>query len=269
MSNDIVPTAPATPIPPSGAADSTNQQPPDAGAANTLAISGTRPWLLALTGAVVAAFAAWAIGEALMVPDMGIVRRRGGVDPPTSQVGLSNATISLGVFGASLGLTMGLAAGVIRRSLVRAVIAGVIGLIAGGITGVLTARALVPMYYDHLKSDDLTYALIVHGGTWAAIAAVAGLASAVGLGLRGRTIQVIVGAAGAALIATIIYEVVGGIFFPMWETNHPLSANRECRLLAQLLVALVVAAGVVLSAQPPRPRPDADGAKVRPMENAI
>jgi hypothetical protein len=61
-------------------------------------------------------------------------------------------------------------------------------------------------------------------------------------------LRVTLGGAGAALLATAVYEFAGSILFPQAETDHPLSATREIRLLAGLLVALLIVAGVVLSA---------------------
>jgi hypothetical protein len=58
-----------------------------------------------------------------------------------------------------------------------------------------------------------------------------------------------VGGTGAALLATVIYEFAGSILFPLATTDRPLSAAWESRLAARLLVTLLVAAGVVLSAE--------------------
>jgi hypothetical protein len=96
----------------------------------------------------------------------------------------------------------------------------------------------------------LTYALIVHCGIWGVLGGAVGVAFGLGVGGWGRLPRVTVGGAGAALLATVIYEFVGAILFPLAMTEQPVSATRESRLLAQLLVALLVAAGAVLCAGP-------------------
>ena len=110
------------------------------------------------------------------------------------------------------------------------------------------ARLLVPVYYENLYGQRLD---LFSDRPWrdlGAVGAAAGLAFGLGLGGWGRMLRVTVGAATAALLATVIYEFAGGILFPLALTNQPISATWESRLAAQLLVALLVAAGVVLSA---------------------
>jgi hypothetical protein len=251
MMNPDESTSTTAPEPPSGLAAQANGGLPGSTGAAPVASSRIRTWALALAAGLAVGVIAWAIGEAALIPDSGLARRqaaRGNVDPLASSVGLRNAVVSFGTLGAAMGLCLGVAGGLIRRSVVRAVLAGATGLILGGVAGVGMARWLVPIYYENLSANDLTYPLIVHGGTWGTVGAAAGLAFALGLGGWGRMLHVTVGAATAALLATVIYEFAGGILFPLAWTDHPISATWESRLAARLLVALLVAAGVVLSA---------------------
>jgi hypothetical protein len=58
-------------------------------------------------------------------------------------------------------------------------------LILGGVTGAGMARMLVPIYYENLSANDLTFSLIVHGGCWGAVGAVAGLAFGMDMAVGG------------------------------------------------------------------------------------
>jgi hypothetical protein len=251
MINSDESTPTTVPEPPSGLVAQANGGLSGSTETAPAARSRIRSWALALSAGLAAGVIGGTIGEAALIPDSGLARRqvaRGNTDPLPSAVGLRNAVVSIGTLGAAMGLGLGLAGGLIRRSVVRAVLAGATGLIAGGVAGLGMARLLVPIYYENLTADDLTYPLIVHGGTWGTAGAAAGLAFALGLGGWGRMLRVIVGGAAAALLATVIYEFAGGILFPLAWTDRPVSATWESRLAARLLVALLVAAGVVLSA---------------------
>jgi hypothetical protein len=251
MINPDESTPTTVPEPPSGLVAQANGGQSGSTEAAPAARSRIRSWALALSAGLAAGVIGGTIGEAALIPDSGLARRqvaRGNTDPLPSAVGLRNAVVSTGTLGAAMGLSLGVAGGLIRRSVVRAVLAGATGLILGGVAGSAMARLLVPIYYEHLTADDLTYSLIVHGGTWGCVGAAAGLAFGLGRGGWGRMLRVTVGGAAAALLATVIYEFAGGILFPLAMTDHPLSATWTSRLVAQLLVSLLVAAGLVLSA---------------------
>jgi hypothetical protein len=251
MMNPDESTSTTAPEPPSGLAAKANGGLTGSTGAAPVASSRIRTWALALAAGLAVGVIAWALGEAALIPDSGLARRqvaRGNIDPLASAVGLRNAVVSFGTLGAAMGLGLGVAGGLIRRSVVRAVLAGATGLILGGLTGVGMARLLVPVYYENLSANDLTYPLIVHGGTWGPVGAAAGLAFALGLGGWGRMLRAAVGGACAALLAAAVYEIAGGILVPGAMTNLPVSAIWQTRLAAQLLVTLLVAAGVVLVA---------------------
>jgi hypothetical protein len=210
----------------------------------------SRLWALAVAAGFATGIVAWGIGEALLVPEAGFQSRNEKTYVSPSIAGFRNGSISFGALGAAMGFGFGVAGGLSRRSIPRAIIAGVTGLFMGGGTGVALTRLVLPIYYEHSGSSDITYPLIIHGGIWAGVAAVAGVAFAIGrAGWRGVP-RGILGAIAGALIATVIYDFAGGIFFPLASTDRPISQTWGTRLLARLLVTILVASGVVLCAGP-------------------
>ena len=111
--------------------------------------------------------------------------------------------------GAALGLGLGLAGGLIRRSVLWTVLAATIGLVLGGLAGAGVAWLTLPVYYKHLKSDDLAYSLLVHGGTWTAIGDDCRPGVRIRPGRLGPMRRCLLGAAAGALLATVIYELAG------------------------------------------------------------
>jgi len=163
------------------------------------------------------------------------------------------ATLAFGILGASLGLTLGLAGGRGRSRLTG----GSAGLVLGAVAGAGVAWVLLAIYYRNVNRDidDLILPLLTHGGIWGAVGAVGGLAFGIGRGERGQLPPAILGGLLGALAATVLYEVVGGLAFPLAKTAEPLSESWAARLLARLLVACCTAAGVGLAARGARPKP--------------
>jgi hypothetical protein len=249
-------TAPERPpSPPAGANDGpTVSKAPGAVAGSRIRVGATT-----LAVGLAAAVLAWSVGEAALTPDTGLARRTGQADPLASTVGLRNAVVSYGLFGAVLGLGLGLAGALISRSAGRAPLAAATGLILGGATGAGMARLLAPVVYNNLSVDDLTYSLMVHAGSWGAVGAVAGLAFGLGRGRWADLPRIAVGGTGAALLGAVINEFAGGILAPRAMTSLPVSATWQTRLAAWLLVGLSVAVGVALSAGSVPSNPGVDG----------
>jgi hypothetical protein len=214
-----------------------------------VASSPVRTWALALSAGLAAGLVAWAVGEATLIPEAGFQNKAQKIVVLPEVAGLRNCSISFGALGAAMGLGLGMAGGLIRRSVPRAVMAGAAGLLLAGGIGVAVSRLILPIYYQNSRGGDITYSLMAHAGVWAAAAAATGLAFALGLGGWRGALRVMLGAAGAALFATVIYEFAGGIVFPQALTDRPISLTWETRLLARLLVTVLVAAGVVLCAE--------------------
>jgi outer membrane lipoprotein SlyB len=163
------------------------------------------------------------------------------------------ATLAFAFLGASLGLALGLAGGRGRTRLTGASAGLVLGTVAGG--GV--AWALLAIYYRNVNRDvdELILPLLIHGGIWGAIGAVGGLAFGIGRGERRGVLPAILGGLLGALAATFIYDVVGGLAFPLAKTAEPLSESWATRLLARLLVACCTAVGVGFGVRGARPNP--------------
>ena len=211
---------------------------------------GSGLWTLALSAGFVAGMAAWGLGEATLIPEAGFQSKNEKRFVSQTVAGFRNGSICFGALGAAMGLGLGMTGGLARRSTVRAVIAGTTGLTLGGAAGVALTQLMLPVYYEHSRSSDITYSLIVHGGIWAGVAATAGLAFAIGwVGWRG-VLRGVLGAVAGALVATVVHEIAGGILFPLASTDRPISQTWETRLMARLLVSMLAAAGVVLCSEP-------------------
>jgi hypothetical protein len=222
------------------------------GASTGLPVAGTRTriWSIAVAAGVAAGLIAWAIGEATLVPEAAYQDKKQHINVLPQVAGIQNCFFSFGALGAAIGLGLGMAGGLAGRSVVRAVMAGGAGLLLGGGCGVALTRLIVPYYYENSRSGDIVYSLLVHGGIWTAAAAVAGLAFAIGLGEWRGLARAILGAAGGAFLAAIMYEIGGGMLFPSALTDRPISTTWASRLFARLTVTVLAAAGVALLAEP-------------------
>ncbi len=241
---------------------------PEAVPASTVAPatqSGAHSWIIALGGALTAAVLAWGLGEATLIPEVGFSSKKTNVDISPRVAGTRNTIISFGALGAVAGLSMGIAGGLMRRSVFRAVSAGVAGLVLGGIAGAAVPQFVLPIYYKNSLAGDMIYSLMVHGGTWGAIGAAAGLAFAIGLGGWHAVARGLVGGVAGALLATVIYEFAGGLLFTDAMTDRPISQTAVSRLLARLLVTVFIAAGLVAAAAPPPPVATIKVAEIPPV----
>jgi hypothetical protein len=247
-SNDPASAPPTATAPTSGQAGEATSGPPGSSGVGPADTLETRAYVLALFVGLAAGLVAWAIGETLLVPES-LMGHRGGNSPTSlAEVGTRNAMVSFGILGAAMGSGLGLVGGAIRRSFVATVIAGLTGLVLGGAVGATSARLILPIYYANIRTTDLTYSLMVHGGIWVPLGAAAGLAFAVGRGGRGRMTLGLMGGIAGALLATVTYEFAGIWLFPQAMMDRPVSASWQSRLMARIIVATLVAAGAVLSA---------------------
>jgi hypothetical protein len=218
-----------------------------------------RIWALALTAGLVAGLASWWIGESFhgqFAPPDARTGRRLTPDQLKSRsmandaAQASEATVAFGSLGAVLGLALGLAGGCARGSARAALMAAVAGSILGGTAGALMSRVLVPIYFrvhdpDH---DNLMLAILIHGGNWSLLGAAGGAAFGIGLGDRGRALRALLGGLVGAIAGVLVYEIVGGVAFPLDGTADPLSATWRTRLFARLAVTMLGAAGAAIGA---------------------
>jgi hypothetical protein len=158
---------------------------------------------------------------------------------------VSNIAVSFIQQGAILGGVLGLAGGLLRRNALAGLIAALVGSGLGAIAAGAAAYFLLPMYFKNVdpQANALTYPLLTHGGIWAAAGLAAGLAFGLGAGGRGRWARCAVGGLLGGVFATMVYDLVGAIVFPLDKTSQPVSATIVTRLFAQFAVAAFVAIG--------------------------
>jgi hypothetical protein len=95
---------------------------------------------------------------------------------------------------------------------------------------------------------DLAASLLLHAGLWAGIGAAGGLALGLGLAGRLRTWQSALGGLLGAIGGGLVFDFMGAFAFPLEERGLPTSSTARTRLLAQLFVAVLAAAGAAWAA---------------------
>jgi hypothetical protein len=229
---------------------------------------GRRQGLRILAFSVVAGLAAgllaWAIGETRVV-NPGPVENQANfmgtgfmIPQITHEARLEgvrvNATRANAVVGGLTGLLLGLVGGAAIGPGRRAALAGGVGLVVGGLAGAVVTWTTMPLFEEWRAPDTAAVlpSLVMHGLFWLPAGVAGGLA--LGLGLRDRVGLAVAGGAMGALLATVLYEVVGALAFPLAGTGEPVSTTWLTRLLARLLVATftAVAAALVLSPRVPK-----------------
>lgn len=149
------------------------------------------------------------------------------------------------LLGGLLGLGAGLAGGLTRRSTKTMTRGAVLGLLVGG---AVSAAPVVPAMIVYLRAEDsgpgeLTRAVMMHMALWLPVGAAAGLGLALGLGAPRKIPAAILGGLVGVALATLAYELLGSVVYPLAETGGPIAAEWQPRLLATLLIALGGAVG--------------------------
>jgi hypothetical protein len=160
-----------------------------------------------------------------------------------------NAALAFGVLGLCLAGSLGAAGGLARRpassptrgSLVGALLGLALG--AGAPIGVLPFSMRAQLDYPE---HDLILSLTAHALMWGLLGASAGLAFATGLGERRLIGSAVMAGCAGAVLGAITFELIGGMFFGLAETTHPISATPLTRLLARLLVTVGAATAVTM-----------------------
>lgn len=158
-----------------------------------------------------------------------------------------NGMVVFGTLGGCLGLAMGIAGGLSGGRRRAPLVGGLVGLVLGAAAAVAASAVLIPIDFERRDpaTTDLTLPLMVHGGIWVLLALGAGLGFGIGRGGLGSAVRFGVGAALGALFGTFVYELVGGVAFPLARTIQPISAEWTTRLLAHGSVAVLAAAGIL------------------------
>jgi len=169
-----------------------------------------------------------------------------------------NATLAFAILGCVTGLGMGLAGGLADRSLARGVTVGLGAQAAGALVGVLSSFVFLPSFYGRAvpDQDNLLTPTLIHGGIWAAIGAVGGLAFAIGMRSRGHLLNALGGACVGAFSASVLYHVLSGTLVLDSSTTAALGSSAKVRLMAMILVTVLVAIGSArgaLGRVPPSP----------------
>ncbi len=221
---------------------------------------------LTLAAGLLAGLVAWLGGEAslnVIKPPRHSVNSKGVVLNITNRrevaaANAKNAGLAFSLLGASLGAGMGLAGGLSRRSTRVAALASLLGLAMGAAGGAGMSLALLPLYNEYQArhpdeaARDLILPLLVHAGIWSGVAAIAGLAYALGLGERRWVPRIMLGGFIGAALGTVTYELLGALVFPAAQTTQFVSATWATRLLARLAVTIASSAGVALAASESR-----------------
>ena len=217
-------------------------------------------WVVTLAAGLAAGLGSWLLAEPIhgryqpppsSASSMRSQQETAAIDLAKQNAMVLEASLTFGVMGAFLGLTFGMAGGLARGRARRGLAAAAIGLMLGAAGGLVAGWFLTSMNYDLMESidDDLVVALLVQGGVCAVVGAMAGAAFSLGLGEDGRLFdfRLVAGSLLGALAGLIVYQMVGGIAFPLDETTLPLSNSWTSRLLARGLVAGFAAIGVALA----------------------
>ena len=251
---------PAAPIPnPPGGEDLSGNDKISPGSAMPIpgADRAPRVWVWALAAGVVAGLLTWAGGE------IAWGRIRAAQTPrivafPTAEDRdrviwgqVKSTATSFIQQGAILGIVLGLAGGLARRSARAMLTAAVVGGSLGAAAATGAAYGILPVYYRNVDPQEnaLGLPMITHGAIWAAAGAAAGLAFGLGLGGRFRWARCALGGMLGGVAATMVYDLVGAMAFPLDKTSQPVSATVVTRLIAHLAVGILSAAGAAVACE--------------------
>jgi hypothetical protein len=225
-----------------------------------------RLWAIAMAMAVgvVAGLVSWGAGElaqGFFKPRLFKVELMGmsSIQPTLESkniADLKNAEVAFGLLGCVTALAMGCAGGLVARSPGRGLIVGLGIQPIGAAVALVATLALIPPLLRNTTPDpnDLIAPMLVHGGIWVPIAAVGGLAFAIGMKSR-RVISAIGGACLGGVLATILFHILGAILFPNVGSYEAVPSSAVLRLLATLPLAILIAAGAALGGAEHAQRP--------------
>ncbi len=160
-----------------------------------------------------------------------------------------NAAVAYGLLGAILSFVLGLTAGCFlgHFSIPRVLAAGVAGIVLGASFGAASSYGLTPIYFNRMGTADITLSLLVHLGIWTSVGAASGAAFGVGSGTRDVLVRALVGGIAGAALGTILFDISGALL-PLARTERPLSEVAGTRLVANIVLCLCVASGIMVVA---------------------
>jgi hypothetical protein len=216
----------------------------------------------ALTAALLAGMAAWAVVEASGVHRFVLPAHLiGKIGPGSDDQALMKAaaedrgaTTAFTALGLALGLALAGAGRLARGSPASGPKAAALGVAAGAGAGFVASQAVLPFFhrYQLQLTDGLLLPMVLHGVIWGAVGAGAGLAYGLGLGRRGTggLARPVVGGLVGALLGELAFELFGALTLPASGTAQPLPTNPNARLLATLALSLSAAAGAAWDCRP-------------------
>jgi hypothetical protein len=163
-----------------------------------------------------------------------------------------NGALAFGLLGLCLGGALGIAGGLAGRSAPAVIRGGSLGTVLGLALGAGLSLGLLPLFLSQQNrySDDdlivLFVSLVMHALIWGLLGASAGLAFAVGLEKPRLWLPASIAGFCGAVVGTIVFELAGGLVFPLAATHQPISETWPTRLMARLLVTLATAGAVIL-----------------------
>jgi hypothetical protein len=217
-------------------------------------------WLVLLAG-LVAGLIAFGIGEMIykIIPAekvlQSVMMTNAKVMLPTrateNVAATKNAALAFGLLGLCLGSGLGIAGGLARKSAPAAIRGGLLGAGLGLALGGALSLGLLPLFLRQQEryADNellvLIISLVMHALIWGLLGAIAGLAFAVGW--ENPRLSRRASAAGfvGAVVGTVVFELAGGLLFPLAATHQPISESWPTRLMARLLVSLATAGALV------------------------
>lgn len=236
-------------------------QPPESPPPARIAPPGA-VWACAIAAGLLAAVAAWAVGEAIegRFRPVETTAMGPGADEEARKVvaGMAReAALAFAALAGACGLLLGAAGGLARRS--------ARGALAGAATGVVlavgaeaaAAAILLPIAGAHRAelNEDLLLPLLILGGIWAALGLGAGVGFGVGLGGRDRIVRGAAGGLMGGAVATVLFLLAGAMAFPLAQASSPNPTSAAVRFLARAAVGLGVAAGAAAAVQAGGARP--------------
>jgi hypothetical protein len=231
--------------------------------------SRRRVWTLALAFGVAAGLVSWGAGELAhdyYKPKLFKVQvlLETFIQPTIDSLHdaeQKNAILAFTILGGVVGLAMGLAGGLVVRKPTRAVLVGLAAAAVGAFFAWLSSRALLPIHFRRLAPDpnDIAVPIMIHAGVWTDVGAVGGAAFAIGMGSLRSVPKALVGACVGALMATVVFHIVGGSFFPESGYIEPIAKTPWIRLLSRGLLTVLIAVGAARGAEGhvvPSPAPE-------------
>ena len=160
-----------------------------------------------------------------------------------------NAAVAYALTGAILSLILGVTAGCFPRrfSIRRVLAAGLAGIVLGASIAAASSYGLTPIYFNRMGTADVTLSLLIHLGIWTAVGAASGVAFGVGSGSQDVLVRSLVGGITGAALGTLLFDI-SGAFLPLAHTERPLSEEAGTRLVANIVLCLCVAIGIVVVA---------------------